>query len=74
VTGRADVVSDGKRTLIVETGDPMMGRVVGTGCVGSSTVGCFASTGPDLLEKTALALGAFGLAGEKAAKLAAGIK
>jgi hydroxyethylthiazole kinase len=72
VTGAADVVSDGKRTLIVETGDPMMGRVVGTGCIGTSTVGCFVSAGPDYLEKTALALGAFGLAGEKAARAAAG--
>lgn len=72
VTGVKDLVTDGATRIEITGGHPLMGRVVGTGCVSSSTVGCFATAGKDLLRLTALGLAAFGVAGERAAKSAAG--
>ncbi len=66
VTGEADLASDGKRVLKISGGDPLMGLVVGTGCVNASPLGCFATAGGDLLERAAEALAAFGIAGERA--------
>ncbi|MHC4252111.1 MAG: hydroxyethylthiazole kinase, partial [Planctomycetota bacterium] len=72
VTGEKDVVTDGRRVFTIKGGHPLMGRVVGTGCISTSTVGCFATAGGDLIERTGEALGCFGLAGERAAKVAKG--
>lgn len=72
ITGKTDVVSDGKRTLKLHYGHPMMGTVVGTGCVSASTIGCFVAVGPDKTLATAAALGAYGIAGERAAKKSEG--
>ncbi len=67
VTGKTDVVTDGSRLWTLAYGHPLMGRVVGTGCVSTSTVGCFVAMGVDRMEKTAQALAAYGLAGERTA-------
>ena len=72
VTGKTDIVSDGRRTLALDYGHALMGQVVGTGCMSSSTVGCFAAVGPDLTLATAAALGAYGIAGERGAKRSEG--
>jgi len=72
VTGESDVVSDGKRVFKIKGGHALMGRVVGTGCISTSTVGCFATAGGDLMERASEALACFGLAGERAAKSASG--
>lgn len=72
VTGETDLVSDGSRVWRVRSGHPLMGRVVGTGCLSTSTVGCFATAGADYMELAALALGCFGEAGNRAARSAAG--
>lgn len=72
VTGEADLASDGKRVWKTSYGHELMGRVVGTGCVSTSTVGCFATAGEDLLARAAEALACFGVAGERAAAVCAG--
>ena len=77
VTGAKDLVGDGSRVLAVARGHEMMGRVVGTGCIGASTVGCFVAAandaaGNDRLTLAATAMAAFGLAGERAAEKADG--
>jgi hydroxyethylthiazole kinase len=72
VTGEKDLVGDGSRVLEVARGHAMMGRVVGTGCIGASTVGCFVTAGEDCLTLAATAMAAFGLAGERAAEKADG--
>jgi hydroxyethylthiazole kinase len=68
-TGETDYVSDGVRTLAVENGHALMGRVVGLGCASTAVVGCFAAAGlrgdP---ETVAGALAYFGRAGEIAAE------
>ena len=66
-TGETDYVSDGKRTLAVSNGHPLMGRVVGSGCASTAVVGCFATVGGAEVETVAHALAYFGRAGEVAA-------
>jgi len=67
ISGETDIVTDGRRTFLVENGDPMMGLVSGTGCMASSVVGAFAAVSDDPVIAAAGALAAFGLAGENAA-------
>ena len=66
-TGVEDLVTDGKRLAWVENGHPLMGRVVGTGCMGASVVGVFAAVESDYFLATLSALTCFGIAGELAA-------
>ena len=65
-SGATDVVTDGMRTLLVDNGHPMMGRVSGTGCMASSVAGAFATVTHDHVTSTAAALAAFGVSGERA--------
>jgi hydroxyethylthiazole kinase len=67
-TGKHDVVSDGKNSIIVGNGHELMSHVVGTGCMASSVIGAFSAIAPDLLSAASAALVCFGIAGELAAK------
>ena len=67
-TGEIDCVSGGGRTLIVENGHALMGRVVGLGCASTAVVGCFAAADGGSPETVAEALAYFGLSGEVAAE------
>ncbi|MBM4248126.1 MAG: hydroxyethylthiazole kinase [Euryarchaeota archaeon] len=67
MTGPADFLSDGRRTLRVDNGHPLMGRFSGSGCMAASVTGAFAAVSKDRVAATAAALAAFGVAGEKAA-------
>lgn len=71
-TGETDFVSDGRETLSVGNGHPLMGRVVGSGCASTAVVGCFAAAshvgGRVGAPTVAAALAAFGRAGELAAE------
>ena len=72
VSGATDIVTDGKRILLVENGHPMLGSISGTGCMAASVTGAFASVADDPVIASAAALAAFGIAGEKAAAGARG--
>ena len=72
VSGETDIVTDGKRTLLVENGHPLMGSISGTGCMAASVTGVFCAVSEDLLKASAAALAAFGIAGERAAAGAKG--
>ena len=67
MTGPVDFVSDGKRTLRIDNGHPLMGRFSGSGCMAASVVGAFAAVAKDRANATAAALAAVAVAGEKAA-------
>lgn len=71
-TGETDYVSDGRRTLAVENGHLLMGRIVGSGCASTAVVGCFAAAGGADPETVSEALAYFGRAGEVAAEKAEG--
>jgi hydroxyethylthiazole kinase len=70
ISGATDIVTDGKKTLLVNNGHEMMGKISGTGCMASSIAGAFAAVSKDYVNSTAAALSAFGIAGEMAAKKA----
>jgi hydroxyethylthiazole kinase len=72
VSGATDIVTDGKLTLMVDNGHPMMGSISGTGCMAASVSGTFAAESKDTVLASAAAFAAFGIAGERAAACARG--
>jgi hydroxyethylthiazole kinase len=68
MTGKEDIVSDGRRTYVVANGHAMMGSIVGTGCMATSVIGAFAAVENDYAKAAAYALVCFGIAGEIAAE------
>ena len=72
ITGKTDIVSDGKSTLLVDNGHPLMSSFSGSGCMVASLCGAFAAVSGDRLKSTVAALAAFGISGENAAKKAKG--
>ncbi len=72
VSGITDIVTDGKRVLLVENGHKMMGGISGTGCMAASVTGAFAAESDDTVLAATAALTAFGIAGERAAAVARG--
>jgi len=72
VTGPLDLVTDGRRTLTVEGGHPLMPFVTGTGCSASALIGAFLAVDKDSLTAAATALAYFGIAGETAGAKAEG--
>lgn len=67
MTGKRDIVSDGRRVFLVDNGHAMMSSIVGTGCMAASVIGCFAAVEKDYAVASAAALSCFGIAGELAA-------
>ncbi|MEY2194493.1 hydroxyethylthiazole kinase [Neobacillus sp. BF23-41] len=67
ITGKEDVVSDGKTTYVVSNGHPILTKVTGTGCLLTSVIGAFAGVEKDLLQASVAALTYYGIAAEKAA-------
>jgi hydroxyethylthiazole kinase len=72
VSGATDIVTDGKRVLLVRNGHLLMGSISGTGCMAASVTGAFAAVSDDPVIASAAALATFGVAGEKAAAHAHG--
>jgi hydroxyethylthiazole kinase len=72
ITGKEDIVTDGKRTLSVKNGHPLMSEIVGTGCMATSAIATFAAVEKDLVKAAAAGLVCFEVAAECAAKNAAG--
>ena len=73
VTGPVDYVSDGRRTLAVANGNPLLATVSGTGGMSTAVTAGFLAVRADApLEGAAEALAAFGVAGEDAAREASG--
>jgi hydroxyethylthiazole kinase len=68
ITGKQDVISNGKNTYLVNNGHEMMGRIVGTGCMVTSIIGCFAAVESDFAFAATSALVCFGIVGELAAQ------
>jgi len=67
VTGEVDYVTDGLRTQTITGGDPLMTRVVGTGCALSAVVAASCSLPGDRLDNIAAACGWMKRAGTLAA-------
>jgi len=72
VSGRVDLVTDGKTRYRVHNGHDMLGSMTGAGCTATAMIAAFLAVGSNALEATAAALSYFGLAAEKAAKSSEG--
>ena len=72
VTGAVDYVTDGRRTLSISNGHVMMTRVTALGCSATALIGAFLAAHADPVFASAAALAVIGLAGEIAARDAAG--
>ncbi len=72
ITGKEDIISNGRESYICKNGHDMMGKIVGTGCMAASVIGAFAGVEKDYCKAAAAALVCFGVAGELAAKEAKG--
>lgn len=68
VTGVADILTDGRTTLLVAGGSPLLTKVTGTGCLLSAMVGAYLAANPENpLSAVLAALVHLALAGERAA-------
>ncbi len=72
ITGKHDIVTDGRRTWLVKNGRVLMTRIVGTGCMAASVIGTFAAVERDLPVAAASGLACYEIAAELAAELATG--
>lgn len=72
ITGKEDIISNGKDTYICKNGHDMMGSFVGSGCMAASVIGTFAAVEKDYTLASTNALSFIGIAGELAAKTAKG--
>lgn len=68
ITGKEDIVTDGKNTYVVKNGHPILTKVTGTGCLLTSVIGAFAGVEKDLIKAAIAALSFYGIAAEKAAE------
>jgi len=72
LTGDVDIISDGRRRIAIENGDPLMAAVTAMGCAGAAFVCAALAVEADAWLATLGALAAFGVAGEVAAQAAQG--
>jgi hydroxyethylthiazole kinase len=72
LTGPTDVLTDGKRTVKIANGDPIMRRVTAMGCAGAAVLTACLAVEADALIASAAGLLAFAVAGECAAARARG--
>lgn len=67
ITGKDDVVTDGKTAYVVHNGHPLLTKVTGTGCLLTAVIGAFAAVEKNPLIASAAALVSYGVAAEVAA-------
>jgi len=72
ITGKVDIVSDGRKVAKISNGDAMLATVTGTGCMATTVTGGFLAVQADPFIAATGALVTFGLAGEAAAAVAEG--
>lgn len=65
-SGEVDIVSDGASCWLLRNGDPMLGRITGTGCMSSALTGAYCAGGTPLQAAIAAAA-TMGVCGEQAA-------
>lgn len=72
VSGEVDHLTDGDRLVRVESGDPMMTRVIGVGCALGALMAACAAVEPDPLVAATTATGALTVAAESAIQVGRG--
>jgi hydroxyethylthiazole kinase len=72
VSGPVDYITDGRSTIRIANGNPIMTRVTGMGCTATALTGAFAGAGLPALEAAAVAMAVMGVTGDIATERSAG--
>ena len=64
ISGKIDVVSDGKRTCVLRNGCATMARITGSGCMLTALIGAFCGANEDNFLAACSAMAAMGISGE----------
>ena len=72
ITGKRDIVSDGKRVIGVDNGHPMLPYITGSGCMVTAVIAAFCAVEKDFLLAAAAGLAYYGLSAEFAGQRASG--
>lgn len=72
VTGKQDIVTDGKRTIYINNGHPLLSYITGSGCQATSMIAAFHGVTDDPLLASVTGLCTIGIAAEQAAEKAKG--
>ncbi|NLI93889.1 MAG: hydroxyethylthiazole kinase [Peptococcaceae bacterium] len=68
VTGKTDIITDGKKVCLIDNGHPILTGVTGTGCMTTALVGTYCGAVNDYLVAASAGVMTMGLAGELAQK------
>ena len=68
ITAHEDIVVWKDNVYVVKNGHPLMGQIVGTGCMAASVIGCFCAIDKDYGKLCAAGLAVYEIAAEKAAR------
>ena len=66
ISGKLDIITDGKRTCILRNGCATMARITGSGCMLTSLIGAFCGSWEDGFEAVCTAMAVMGVSGEVA--------
>lgn len=73
ITGKTDLVTDGRKVYCIRNGVPQMSRITGTGCMLDGVIAGFIGANKDkVLDAATTAVSAMGICGEYAKEKAAG--
>ena len=64
ISGKIDVISDGKRSCVLRNGCATMARITGSGCMLTALIGAFCGACEDPFSATCTAMAAMGISGE----------
>ncbi|MDK2822972.1 MAG: hydroxyethylthiazole kinase [Clostridia bacterium] len=68
VTGQVDIITNGIETYLIDNGSIMMSKLVGTGCMAASVIGCFLGIYHNQIDATLCAVVSYEVAAELAAE------
>ena len=64
ISGKIDVISDGKQSCVLRNGCATMARITGSGCMLTALIGAFCGACEDAFAATCSAMAAMGISGE----------
>ena len=64
ISGKIDVISDGKQSCVLRNGCATMARITGSGCMLTALIGAFCGACEDPFSATCTAMAAMGISGE----------
>jgi hydroxyethylthiazole kinase len=72
ITGKTDIVSNGKQTVLIEGGDPLLPYITGSGCLASAIIGAYHGVSSDATLAAVAGLATMSVAAERAAQAVSG--